>query len=149
MAIDNTFPVFCAQRVVTVMRNKAYSMKTMAMGLSAAWCLALSACGGHSETMASATTLVKRLNYVACDKPNPVPDEVTLIADNGIEPLRRRCNVAGVVSTANMPLCGETRYFAYSVLDVTPMQIEKTKSIGYAAPDPQLDWNAANNFACN
>ena len=134
---------------MTVMRKKEHSMKTMVTGLSVAWCLALSACGGHSETMASATTLVKRLNYVACDKPNPVPDEVRLIADNGIEPLRQRCNVAGVVSTANVPHCGETRYFAYSVLDVTPRQVEKTRSIGYAEPDPQLDWNPANDFACN
>ncbi len=113
--------------------------------------LALSACSGGSDE-ASATTMYKQLDHVACDKPSPVPDEVKLIADSGINPVKRSCNlVAGVIVPAAVPPnCDYWGYFAHSVLNVLPSEVAKAKSIGYAE---QLrgtqTYDPANDFPCD
>ncbi len=99
--------------------------------------LALSACSGGSEAVPASITMVKRLDFVACDKRNPVSDEVKLIADTGINPVKRRCNQlvtgregGGVVGGIVLQ-CGEVAILSFSVLDVLPSDVAKAKSIGY------------------
>ena len=131
------------------MRIKELLMKKMTMSLIWVACsFALSACGGGSaETL---TTVFKELDYVACVKPNPVPEEVKLIADTGIHPVKRRCNHLGTVTTADVPQCGQARFFSYSLLDVLPSDVAKAKSIGYSDQLPSRStWDPVNDFACD
>ena len=127
-------------------------MKNLTMTWVGVACsLALSACSGGSDE-ASATTMYRELYFVACDKPNPVPDEVKLIADTGINSVKRRCNTLGRVATADFPSCGERGYFAHSVLNVLPSEVAKAKSIGYAellGATKWHDYDPANDVACD
>mgnify|MGYP000659182710 FL=1 len=128
-------------------------MKKMTMCLVGAVCsFALSACGGGSAEV-STTTVFKELDYVACDKSNPVPDEVALIAKAGINPVKRSCNrLAGVIGPAYIPSenCAYWGYFAHSVLNVLPSEVAKANSIGYTEQlrAPQT-YDPANDFACD
>lgn len=124
-------------------------MMKMTMTLVWAACsVALSACGGSSAE--TPTTMFKELDYVACVKPNPVPDEVKLIADTGIYAVKRRCNHLGTVTTADVPQCGQTRFFSYSLLDVLRSDVAKATSIGYAEQlRATQTYDPANDFACD
>ena len=133
------------------MKTKVILMKKLTMSLVGAACgLALLACGGGSAE--TPTTMFKALDYVACDKPNPVPVEVAMIAKAGINPVRRSCNrLAGIIEPAYVPSnCDHWGYFAHSVLDVRPSEVPKAKSIGYSEqlPTPQTR-DPANDFACD
>ncbi len=111
--------------------------------------LALSACSGGSDE-ASAITMYKQLDFVACVKPNPVPDEVKLIADSGVNPVKRSCNTLGRVGTADFPSCGERGYFAHSVLTVLPSEVAKAKSIGYTEQLQAFEtYDPAYDFPCD
>ena len=125
-------------------------MKNLTMTWVGVACsLALSACGGGSGE-ASATMMYKQLDFVACVKPNPVPDEVKLIAGAGINPVKRRCNFLGVVSVASVPECGDVVFYSFSVLDVLPSEVTKAKSIGYAEQlRATQTYDPANDFACD
>jgi hypothetical protein len=125
-------------------------MKNLTMSWVGVACsLALSACSGGSDE-ASATKMYKQLDYVACDKPNPVPDEVKLIADTGINPVKRRCNFLGVVSAAVVLQCGSEGFYSFSVLDVLPSEVAKAKSIGYTEQLQAFQtYDPANDVACD
>lgn len=133
------------------MRTKVIMMKKPTMRLAGVGCsFALSACGGGSAE--TPTTMLKQLDYVACDKPNPVSVEVALIAKAGINPVKRSCNrLAGVIEPAYVPSnCDNWGYFAHSVLDVRSSEVAKAKSIGYSEQllAPQIR-DPANDFACD
>ena len=131
------------------MRNKDILVKKVTMRLVGAACsFALSACGGGSDE-ASITTMFKELLYLQCSANDSVANEVKLIADAGIHPVKRRCNHV-TPDRAYVAACGTEAYFAYSVLDVMPSEVAKTKSIGYTEQlRATQTYDPANDFACN
>jgi len=124
-------------------------MKKVTMCLVGVACsVALSACGGGSGE-ASITTMFKELLYVQCSANNSVANEVKLIADTGIYPVKRRCNHV-TPDSAYAAACGAELYVAYSVLDVLPSEVTKAKSIGYTEQlRATQTYDPANDFACD
>lgn len=110
-------------------------------------CCFLTSCGGAQEKTSS-VTMVKWLDYIACNEVNPVPREIQLINSKKIEPIKRYCRTTlDYAFTASVPVCGESRYFAHSVMEVLPDQVEFAKTIGYS--EPLFGSKFTENFDCN
>lgn len=107
----------------------------------------LTSCGGSQEA-SSVVTMVKWLDYIACTKVNPIPAEIQLISLTKIDPVKRYCKTTlDYAFPASVPVCGESRYFAHSVVEVLPGQVELAKTIGYSVPVPGSKFS--ENFDCN
>lgn len=125
-------------------------MKNLTMTWVGVACsLALSACSGGSEAVPASITLFKELFSIQCSDNNPVPDEVKLISDAGLNPVNRRCNHV-FPDSAHIAACGAPAYFAYSVLTVLPSEVAKANSIGYAEQlRATQTYDPANDFPCD
>ena len=133
--------------LIALPRPQAQASRSLLAWVSALAMGVLSACGGSQEAPAT-ITVTKRLDFTACTQPNPVPEEVALIQKKGITPVRRYCQTTlDSVFAAVVPACGEKAYFAHSVLELSPAQLELARSIGYAELTPEAKFG--ERFDCN